>query len=355
MSAGAVHGGAFFEAIGVDLLHLERSADIISADVLDAWFNPSPRVTEFIQAHLPFLIRTSPPNHAEGFVAEVARSRRLPEPSILAGGGSSALLFSCLPRLIAPGARVLLLEPMYSEYEHIAGTLLGAEIQRHSLREEDGFALDLDRLHDDIRLLRPDAVLLVNPNNPTGGVWDRQAMIDLIGSAPSSTRFIVDETYIDYAGPDESLESEAARRPNLAVVKSMSKVYALSGARVAYLVASPEVVDGLRPWLPPWPVGLLAQAAAMEALRDPGYYASRYAETHSLREDFRVRLAPFDPLPSRANFFLIRPPRAADLARRLRAEGIFVREFPDGPLAGRWLRVSVKDAAANARIAGAML
>lgn len=355
MNAGAVHGGAFFEAIGVDMLHLERSAGIISADVLDAWFDPAPRVIECLQTHLPFLLRTSPPNHAEGFVAEVARSRRLPESSILAGGGSSALLFSCLPRLIPPRARVLLLEPMYSEYEHIAGTLLGAEIRRHSLMEDSGFTLDLGRLHGDIHRLRPDAVLLVNPNNPTGGVWDRQAMIDLIGSAPSSTRFIVDETYIDYACPDESLEAEAARRPNLAVVKSMSKVYSLSGARVAYFVASPEVIDGLRPWLPPWPVGLLAQAAAMEALRDPGYYSSRYAETDLLREDFRARLASFGPLPSRANFFLIRPPGAEDLARRLRAQGIFVREFPDGPLAGRWLRVSVKDAAANARIAGAML
>lgn len=355
MSAGAFHGGAFFETIGFDLQHLERSTGIISADVLDAWFDPSPRVLQFIQAHLRFLLRTSPPNHAEGFVAEVARWRGLPESSILAGGGSSALMFSCLPRLMVPGARVLLLEPMYSEYEHIAGTLLGAEIHRHSLREDDGFALDLDRLQDDIRGLRPGAVMLVNPNNPTGGIWDREAMLGLIDASPPSTRFIVDETYIDYTGPDQSIEAEAARRPNLTVIKSMSKVYALSGARVAYLTASPEVIEGLRPWVPPWPVGLLAQAAAMEALRDPNYYASQYAETHRLREDFRNRLSPFDPLNSHANFFLFRPPAAGETARRLRAEGVFVREFPDGPLAGRWLRVSVKDAAANARMVGAML
>lgn len=355
MISGASHGGAFFEAIGVDLRHLERSASVISADVLDAWFDPSPRVLDFLQAHLPFLLRTSPPNHAEGFVAEVARWRGVPESSILAGGGSSALLFGCLPRLIAPGARVLLLDPMYSEYEHIAGTLLGAEIQRHSLREDDGFALNLNRIDADIRRLRPDAVLLVNPNNPTGGVWNRRAMLDLIDATPPSTLFVVDETYIEYAGPAESLETEAARRRNLIVVKSMSKVYALSGARIAYLVASPEVFDGLRPWLPPWPVGLLAQAAAMEALRDPDYYTACYAETHLLREDFRARLAPFNPLPSRTNFFLIRPPNAADLAFRLREEDIYVREFHDGALAGRWLRVSVKDAVLNARMAGSML
>ncbi|MBE0658441.1 MAG: histidinol-phosphate aminotransferase family protein [Bryobacteraceae bacterium] len=355
MRSGAFHGGAFFEAIGVDLRQLERSAGVISADVLDAWFDPSPRVLDFLQANLPFLLRTSPPNHAEGLVAEVALWRGVPESSILAGGGSSALLFGCLPRIIAPGAGVLLLDPMYSEYEHIAGTLLGAQIHRHSLREDDGFELNLHHLADDIRRLRPDAVLLVNPSNPTGGLWDRQAMLDLIDSTPPPTRFVVDETYIDYAGPAESLETEAALRRNLIVIKSMSKVYALSGARVAYLVASPEVADGLRPWLPPWPVGLLAQAAAMEALRDPDYYTARHSETRLLREDFRARLAPLNPMPSQANFFLIRPPNAAELACRLREDGIYVREFGDGPLAGRWLRVTVKDAALSARISEAML
>lgn len=250
---------------------------------------------------------------------------------------------------------MLLLDPMYSEYEYIAGTLLEAEIHRHRLSEDAGFVLDAGRLHDDISRVRPDAVLLVNPNNPTGGVWEREAMLALIDAAPAATRFIVDETYIEYAGAEQSIEPEAARRPNLAVVKSMSKVYALSGARVAYLVASPEVIDGLRPWLPPWPVGLLAQAAAMEALRDPVYYAGRYAETVLLREELRVRLEPFNPLPSRANYFLIRPSDAGALAFRLREREIYVREFGDGALAGRWLRVSVKDAALNARIAGAML
>ena len=115
----ALHGGAFFEAIGVDLRHLERASAVISADVLDAWFDPSPRVIDVLREHLPFMLRTSPPNQAEGFVAEVAARRGVPEECILPGSGSSSLLFSCLPRLLPIGVKAFALAPLYSEYQHI--------------------------------------------------------------------------------------------------------------------------------------------------------------------------------------------------------------------------------------------
>src|SRR5213593_353028 len=60
------HGGAFFEAIGSDFDQLGKRHQIINADVLDAWFDPSPRVTAALTEHLPWLIRTSPPTHSDG-------------------------------------------------------------------------------------------------------------------------------------------------------------------------------------------------------------------------------------------------------------------------------------------------
>lgn len=354
MSVEAFHGGAFFDAIGVDLRHLERSESVISADVLDAWFDPSPRVIAALREYLPFLLRTSPPNHAEGFVEEVARWREVPVECILPGSGSSSLLFACLPRLLRPSCRAMLLDPMYSEYEHIIGNLLQGEVLRHELKAERDFHVDAEALIEGVRRLRPDAVLLVNPNNPTGQLWPRSGILTFLEQVPPETLVVVDETYLEYVGAAESLEREAARRRNLVVIKSMSKVYALSGARVAYLVAHPETAEQLRPWLPPWPVGLLAQAAAMEALRDPAYYAARYAETHTLRTDLSSRLAHLSPYPSRANYFLVQPADAAALAARLRQRDIFVREFRSGLLAGRCLRISVKCATQNARLVEAL-
>ncbi len=351
----AYHGGAFFEAIGVDLRHLERASQVLSADVLDAWFDPSPRVIAALRENLPFLLRTSPPNHAEGFVAEIAARRGVPEECILPGSGSSSLLFTCLPRLLRPGLTALALAPMYSEYEHIVESLLNGRVHHHELHADNGFAVDGDALLADVRRVQPEVLLLVNPNNPTGRLWPRDQVIHLLDQLPENILTIIDEAYLDFAGAAESLESEAARRPNLIVIKSMSKVYALSGARVAYLVTDALRAAQLSLWLPPWPVGLLAQAAAMEALRDPSWYLGKYDETHQLRTGLQAGLADVKPIESSVNFFLIEPPDPAALAAALRHRQIFVREFPDGPLAGRYLRVTVKDAGQNQRLADALL
>jgi histidinol-phosphate/aromatic aminotransferase/cobyric acid decarboxylase-like protein len=359
MSGQADHGGAFFNSIGVDLRHLERAGDVVSADVLDAWFDPSPNVVATLREHLPFLLKTSPPNHAEGLVAELAERRGLPAGCILTGAGSSSLLFHCLPRLLPHGARVLLLDPMYSEYRHLVSRVMEGQALPFVLRPENGFALEPDRLADTLSRLRPDALAIVNPNNPTGRLCPLPEVERLIELAPPGTRIIVDETYIEYAGAAHSLERRAAASPDVVVIKSMSKAYALSGERVAYLVAHPSVCERLRVYLPPWPVGLSAQAAALEALRDPAYYQARYAETTALRlalADALARLPGVHVFPSEANFVLLRCQGAPALAAALRERRIFVREFPAGQTAldETYLRISVKDEATNGRVLSAM-
>jgi len=354
MTVHAYHGGASFQAIGADLTHLERAGQVITADVLDAWFDPAPEVLEVLHRHLAFLLRSSPPSHAEGFIEELAQRRRVPRDSVLAGAGSSSLLFACLPRLLEAGRPVLVLDPMYSEYEHIAGTLLGCPVVRFALREDDGFRVSAATLADAVRRRQPQAVLLVNPNNPTGQYWPREEALDFLRAAGQDTLVVVDETYLEFAGEGLSLEAEAALRRNLVVVKSMSKVYALSGARVGYMVAHPETADRLASWVPPWPVGLLSQAAAMEALRHPEYYRGKYEQTRRLREQFRQLVEELRPLESQTNYFLVRPEDPSGLAARLRAQNIFVREFVSGVLAGKYLRITVRSEAENRRMAEAM-
>jgi hypothetical protein len=95
------HGGKSFEAIGEDFRQLELADIVVNADVLDAWFDPSPSVVEKIRYFLPFLTRTSPPIYAGGMVSAIARSRGVAEDCILTGGGSSDLIFTCFPHLFA--------------------------------------------------------------------------------------------------------------------------------------------------------------------------------------------------------------------------------------------------------------
>ena len=356
--AACFHGGAFFSAIGEKFDALERSNSIINADVLDAWFPPSPQVLDALQSHLPWLLRTSPPTGCEGLIETIAAARGVRPGDLLPGAGSSDLIFRALREWLTPQSHALILDPTYGEYAHVLERVIGCTVDRLPLSREIHYAVDLSRL--ELALSDGyDLVVLVNPNSPTGRHIPRTELERLLRNVPPQTRVWVDETYVDYVGPDESLESFAAQSENVVVCKSMSKVYALSGARVAYLCAGPHQLESLRAITPPWVVSLPAQVAAVRALEDPGYYRRRFAETTALREALAGDLRTFgwDIVPGVANFLLCHLPAheldAATLVRWCRLDGLFLRDAAamGSNLGPHAIRIAVKDAATNRRMA----
>ena len=132
----------------------------------------------------------------------------------------------------------------------------------------------------------------------------------------------------------------------------MSKGYALSGARVAYLCAGPHQLESLRPLSPPWAVSLPGQIAAVRALEDPEYYEARFAETRVLRRRLVEALRPlnWEVFPGVANFVLCHLPEdgpdAESLITRCRERGLFLRNVATmgNGLGNRAIRIAVKDA-----------
>jgi histidinol-phosphate/aromatic aminotransferase/cobyric acid decarboxylase-like protein len=355
--APCFHGGAFFKAIGERFDTLERNQEIIAADVLDAWFPPSPRVTAALEQHLPWLLRTSPPTAGEGLTQTIAETRGVAAESILPGAGSSDLIFLALRQWLNRSSRVLILDPTYGEYGHVLEHVVRCRVDRLTLSRAADY--DCDPADFEERLAAEyDLVILVNPNSPTGRHLSRPVLEGILRRAPRVTKFWIDETYIDYTGPDQSLERFAVHSENVVVCKSMSKVYALSGARAAYLCASPALLEELRSITPPWAVSLVAQVAAVRALQDPGYYASRYAETAMLRAALSAALAEtgLDVIDGAANFLLCHLPEegpsAAEIVARCRKQNLYLRDAsPMGSKLGRHaLRLAVKNAATNAQM-----
>jgi len=351
------HGGAFFPAIGERFDSLERSRTIINADVLDAWFPPAPGVLEALGEHLPWLLRTSPPTGCEGLIQTIAEKRGVASENILPGAGSSDLIFRVLRQWLTPTSHALILDPTYGEYAHVLERVIGCTVDRLTLSRERGYEVDLPRLEAAVAD-GYDLVVLVNPNSPTGRHIPRAELERVVSRAPLRTRVWVDETYIEYAGVGESLEQFAAQSENVIVCKSMSKVYALSGARAAYLCAGPHQLEELRAITPPWVVSLPAQVAAVRALQDSGYYLARFAETVSLREELAAQLRSlgWEVLPGIANFLLCHLPEsgldAASIVRRCREQGLFLRDAAvmGSRLGTHTLRLAVKDAPTNQRM-----
>ncbi len=352
------HGGAFFEAVGEEFASLDRSAQIVNADVLDAWFPPAPGVLAALRAHLPWLVRTSPPTNCEGLVRAIARARGMEPAYVLAGGGSSDLIFLALIKWLTRDSRVLILDPMYGEYAHVLEHVIGCKIDRLPLARSADYRVDLSQLVEMVEATRYDLVIVVNPNSPTGQHVPRAALEAAIDSIPFRTRVWIDETYIDYVGSAESLERFSASRENVTVCKSMSKVYALSGMRVGYLCGGEASIAELRRFNPPWAVGLLSQVAGVRALADSDYYAARWAETHLLRGQLATALRSLgiSVIPGVANFLLCHlppdGPNAAELVARARRQNVFLRDVGTmgTTLGAHAARIAVKDAASNERI-----
>jgi histidinol-phosphate/aromatic aminotransferase/cobyric acid decarboxylase-like protein len=264
----------------------------------------------------------------------------------------------------------LILDPTYGEYAHVLERVIGCTVDRLTLSRGDNYNVDLRRLEAAFSD-NYDLIVLVNPNSPTGRHISREKLEPLLRQAPVRTRVWVDETYIDYADASsqtplekagfasQSLEPFAAGSENVIVCKSMSKVYALSGARVAYLCAGAHQLEQLRAITPPWVVSLPAQVSAVYALQHPAYYQARYSETLVLREQLASGLMALglDVIPGTANFVLchLEPRNGIDaqtVVSQCRKEGLFLRDAGAmgtnlGPYA---LRIAVKDAPTNVRM-----
>jgi histidinol-phosphate/aromatic aminotransferase/cobyric acid decarboxylase-like protein len=327
----AYHGGAFFNAIGTDFQSLEKHTGIIKADVLDAWFPPAPHIEQKLREHLTFALQTSPPTHSDGLIQAISETRGIPIKNILVGGGSSDLMFAFFPQVIGSQDEVLILDPMYGEYAHIFKNIaVPALLHRHLLKKENNFRVGAAELKEQLAQIQPSVAVIVNPNSPTGQYWDSKEILQLCKEF-SETLFVVDETYIDYIDAEHSLEWHVTDTVNLVVIKSMSKVYALSGVRVGYLAAHSQIIEFIRPFIPPWSVSLIGQIAGVEALKAPEYYQVQYKKTHTERMRMTQVLRTIQGitvLEGVANFILIdlhNTITADGLVQTLRKQNIFIR------------------------------
>lgn len=357
-SSECYHGGAFFDAIGDQFDDLSKIKSVISADVLDAWFPPAPAAQQVLMQHLPWIMRTSSPTRADGLAQVIANTRGIEPGCILTGGGSSALIFLAFRHWLNSSSRVLILDPAYGEYLHVLDKIIQCKIERFLLDRRDGYRLDLESLAKKLSE-GFDLFVWVNPNSPTGLHVAKADVESILRESPGCRRVWINETYLEYAGQEHSLESFAAHSKNVIVCKSLSKVYALSGMRVAYLCSSPHQLESLRVLTPPWSVSLPAQIAATYALQSPDYYNKRYRENHKLRADLingLRRLGITEVIPGIANFVIFHLPSggadAASIVKKCREQGLYLRDVSGmgSQVGSRAIRIAIKNKTTNQRM-----
>ncbi|MFF2448145.1 threonine-phosphate decarboxylase CobD [Neobacillus sp. NPDC058068] len=271
--------------------------------------------------------------------------------SILIGNGGAELI-TLVARMLA-GKKVLLVEPTFSEYEQ-ACRGNNCEILSHQLTAPS-FELNLAELRP--RLVEADALFLCNPNNPTGIQYPASTIISLIEACEKQKCFVIlDEAFYDFLSSYESLVPCINRFSNLVIIRSMTKMFAIPGIRLGYLIAQPAIISILRQHQSHWSTNTIALLAGELCLQNETFIK----ETQEFISNERKRLfdffseADFMVSSSEVNFYLLRDPffeNQFTLFEFLLHQGIIPRHTFNFPgLEGRWLRFAIKGKEENNKL-----
>jgi histidinol-phosphate aminotransferase len=269
---------------------------------------------------------------------------------VWAANGSNEVMLQILQAFGGPGRVAVSFAPTYSMYPEYARDAMTGWVVGH--REED-FSLDVDHAFSVIEEHRPSVVLLPSPNNPTGTALPLDTVRAVCAAAPGVV--VIDEAYGEFrrAGTPSALEL-LPTTPNLVVSRTMSKAFALAGARLGYLAASPEICDALRVVRLPYHLSAVTQAVARVALHHADELLARVDDLRAERDDTVtwLRQQGLEVAESDANFCLFgRFDDRHAVWQGLLDRGVLIRETgPDG-----WLRVSVGTPAEMAAFKAALM
>ncbi len=271
---------------------------------------------------------------------------------ILIGNGSNELIQALMMVTVRRGTRVLINEPTFALYRQIATTLEG-EVTSVPLTEE--LRYDAKGVIRAAQENAPSVTIICSPNNPTGCVFERDALLALLEATAGLV--VIDEAYIEFA--DASVVPLLQRYQNLVVLRTFSKAMALAGLRVGYLLTSAELAREINKAILPYNLNVFSRTAAEVALEFfDGSLKSLILKICDERERLFVALNSIDglrPFRSHANFILVKtalPPRS--IYNELAERDILVRDVSSYPMLADCFRVSVGKPEENDQLIAAL-
>ena len=222
------------------------------------------------------------------------------------GTGSTEVLLHLVQAFGGVGRTALGFTPAYSMHPIITRTTGTTWVDGLRGTPSGVFDLDAGLAVRQVRETNPHIVFLCSPNNPTGTALSLDVVEAVVQAAPESL-VVVDEAYAEFARPGTpSAMTLFEGRPLLVVTRTMSKAFALAGARVGYLAAHPDLVDALRLVRMPYHLSDPTQAVALAAIRHDASLLATVEAIKAQRDRIVDELAGlgYPPVPSDANFVL---------------------------------------------------
>lgn len=297
-------------------------ADKLRLDFNENTVGCSPRVIEFLRQRLSESTLAMYPEYVEA-KKELAAFFGVAQDQLLLTNGTDEAIQVLINTYIDDGDDVVLLRPSYAMYRFY-GEVAGASIREVDYRPGD-LSFPLNAL---LAALRPAtrAVLIANPNNPTGTATTRSAIELILEKAPNAA-VLIDEAYFEFSGV--TALPALVRYPNLFVSRTFSKVYGMAAMRFGCLFSQSGNIAYLHKAQSPYSVNTLAALAARAAIQDREYVDNYVKEALAARSMVCAGLAKLGIryFPSQANFVLFEAgDRAIPLRDELRNRGVLVRD-----------------------------
>ncbi len=310
------HGALDF----AELARLGISPDeIIDFSVNSNPYGPSPYVADAIQRAV---IDRYPDRESLALRDALAQQFNLNRAQIIIGNGTAEILWLIALALVRPTDRALILAPTFGEYARSIA-LMGAHIER--LQAQRDFTFTAETIHQTLSVTAPRLAFICNPNNPTGSILAPQIIRELATAHPQ-TLFIIDEAYLQFVPQMPS--SIALGLPNLLVLRSMTKDYAIAGLRLGYALGPVELIAALAKVRPPWNVNAVAQEVGLASLMDATYLSKTISRLQTAKRDLvnGIQALGLAPSPSATHYFLVHVRNAAEMRRQLLERRIQVRD-----------------------------
>ncbi|MDN7241826.1 threonine-phosphate decarboxylase CobD [Planococcus sp. N028] len=298
------------------------------------------------------LISRYPDPDAEPFRSAAAAFHEVSVGHIAAGNGA-AEIFTWLARRYHE-KRVVLIEPAFSEYRKTLEAE-GAEINAVQLKEETGWRLPVAELANAVEGCA--AIYICNPHNPTGLMVSKEDLVVLADACQKADcEIVVDEAFIDFTGEENSVVPYLTRFSNLIIVRSMTKMYAIPGLRLGYVISAPPIIEALKSGAAHWNVNALSASIGARCFSEHEY-RDRIIQTAKKE---RAQMTEFliahgcAVTDSEVNFlsFQLPVPKQSDkFFMDMLKNGIVLRQTKSfRGMDGRWFRIGMKSADAMKKL-----
>ena len=319
---------------------------------------PPPGLINYLKGHVD-AVSAFPEVDAREISRLFADSGRIDPKRVLAGNGTTQIIYS-IPQILEV-SKALIVGPTYSDYEdacylqNVTTRFVFAEAVRN-------FKIDINQIK--LHLENVGAVFICNPNNPTGSLIALDALESLCRSYPQ-TYFIIDESYLPFVEGGDALSLRHLDCGNLIVLSSISKIFAIPGLRIGFMISAAPIIKRFKHFLQPWSVNSLAQLAVRHLMANKedadAFIEKTQHHIQAERRRFFDTAKDFQNInlfPSTTNFLMAQLPydlRVEDVMNQLSRHKMMIRNCGNfNGLSSQFIRISLKTEEVNNMLAATL-